>query len=200
MIIKNFPQGSADWHGSRVARPSASQFKNIVTSTGAPSKSRKKYMYQLAGERVTGKRDETYQSYAMTRGIEIEPEARNLFVMVTGIEVNEVGLCIHDSNLFSCSPDGLMQENNMGLEIKCPSMAVHIEYLIGGRVPVEYYQQVHGSMLVTGYDRWYFMSYYPGLKPFIHLEKRNDEFCEKLETELKKFCAELDEIVDLISQ
>jgi len=197
MIIKNFEQGSQEWHQARTAMPSASQFKNIVTSDGKASKSRSKYLYQLAGERITGHRDEIFQNAAMSRGIELEPEARDLFAMVTGLEVNKIGMCVHDSGLFSCSPDGMM-DNGIGLEIKCPSMAVHVEYLLKGKVPADYYQQVHGSMLVAGYKQWFFMSYYPGLRPLIHLESRDDDFCEKLEAALKSFCAELDDVVEKI--
>jgi hypothetical protein len=135
----------------------------------------------------------------MRRGIELEPEARETFVMLTGIEVEQVGMCMHDSGLFSCSPDGLISRNR-GLEIKCPNMETHIEYLLGNKTPADYYQQVHGSMLVTGCTEWFFMSYYPGLKPFIHLEKRDEDFCNKLETELIKFCSDLDKIVEEITQ
>lgn len=197
MKILSFVQGAPEWHLARTAKPSASQFKNIVMSDGKRSTQRAKYLYQLAGERVTGIREETYQNAAMARGSELEPEARALFSMVTGHNVAEVGCCVHDSGLYLCSPDGLIGDN-MGLEIKCPSMAVHVSYLIGNKVPADYYQQVHGSMLVTGFDRWYFVSYYPGLKPLIHLEKRDDVFCKKLEEELNKFCKELDETVEKI--
>jgi predicted phage-related endonuclease len=134
----------------------------------------------------------------MARGVELEPEARELFEFNTGIEVTQVGICRHDSGLFSCSPDGLIGDFS-GLEIKCPSMAVHVEYLLGGKVPADYYQQVHGSMLVTGRKEWFFMSYYPGLKPFIFKEKIDVEFCEKLEAELMAFCADLMKTVEAIS-
>jgi hypothetical protein len=194
MNILNFKQGSDEWRATRIGIPSASQFKNIVTSSGKLSTSRTKYLYALAGERITGIREEIYQNYAMTRGIELEGEAREEFIFSTGIEVKEVGCCIHESGLYLCSPDGLIGEES-GIEIKCPGMATHIEYLLGKRVPPDYYQQVHGSMLVTGFNEWFFVSYYPGLPSFIHLEKRNEEFCEKLEKELVEFCSDLDKIV-----
>ena len=198
IILDDVIQGSLEWHKLRVGIPSASQFKNIVTSDGKRSKTRQKYLYQLAAEKVTGHRDEIYQNAAMARGVELEPEARELFEFNTGIEVTQVGICRHDSGLFSCSPDGLIGDFS-GLEIKCPSMAVHVEYLLGGKVPADYYQQVHGSMLVTGRKEWFFMSYYPGLKPFIFKEKIDVEFCEKLEAELMAFCADLMKTVEAIS-
>ena len=194
-IVKDLQQGTIEWLQLRVGMPSASQFKNIVTSDGKKSKTYAKYRNQLAGERVTGFREEIYQNEAMRTGLEREPVARELFTMSTGIEVSEVGMCIHDSDLFSCSPDGLISDHS-GIEIKCPNMATHIEYLLGKRVPTDYYQQVHGSMLVTGYDEWFFMSFYPGLRPFVHLEKRDNEFCDKLEAELMLFCEDLTKLVE----
>jgi len=199
MKILDLVQGTLEWKQARVGVPSASQFKNIVTTDGKLSKTRTKYLYQLAGERITGNRDEIFQNAAMARGIKLEAEARDYFTMITGIEVNQVGMCLHDSGLFSCSPDGLIAEEK-GLEIKCPSMAVHIEYLRGNKVPSDYYQQVHGSMLTTGHKEWFFMSYYPGLKHFIHLEKRDDSFCEALEKELVKFSSDLESLVDELKQ
>jgi len=195
MQVLNCLQMSPEWFAARVGRPSASQFKNIITSDGKKSKTRQRYLNQMAGERVVGFREEIYQNEAMRIGIEREPIARELFVITTGIEVTEVGMCMHDSNLFSCSPDGLISDRS-GIEIKCPNMATHIEYLMGKRVPPDYYQQVHGSMLVTGFNEWFFMSFYPGLKPFIHLEKRDNAFCDKLESELMLFCADLDLLVE----
>ena len=197
MIIKDFKQGTLEWQAARVGMPSASLFKKIVTSDGSRSKNRQQYLYQLAAERIAKYRDEIYQTVAMCRGIELEDEARNRFIFDTGLDVYQVGMCVHDSGLFSCSPDGLILEDK-GLEIKCPSMAVHAEYLDKGRVPPEYYQQVHGSMLVTGFEEWFFMSYCPGLKPFILLEKRDDAFCAKLENELTIFCKELEELTERI--
>ena len=51
--------------------------------------------------------------------------------------------------------------------------------------------QVHGGMAVTGLPFWYFMSYYPGLPPFIVKVERDDAFISKLKTELDVFCFDL---------
>ena len=200
MIIKKMEQGSTEWHKERVGVPSASMFKNIVTMKGEPSKQRKKYLYALAGERIVNDREEVFQNYAMTRGIELEPFARQFFELTTFSKVEQVGLCVHDSGLFSCSPDGLIKDSTVGLEIKCPLMSTHIEYVLNGKLPADYYQQVHGSMLVTGYDKWYFMSYYPDIKPLIICVERDDVFCDKLHSELVSFCEELEYIVCLLSK
>lgn len=191
-IIDDIDQLSSEWFEIRAGRPTASCFDQILTPTGLSSKQAKKYMYTLAGERITRKKEETFQSQAMLDGIEREEKARLYFELVMDMEVKQVASCIHDSELFSCSPDGLME--NTGIEIKCPKMSTHVEYLLGNKIPTKYIPQVQGSMLITGYNHWYFMSYYEGLKPLIIDVPRDDSYCAKLKIELEEFYKELDAV------
>jgi hypothetical protein len=193
MIILDFPQQSPEWFAARCGIPSASCFDKIVTAKGEPSKQAQSYLYQLAGERITGAKVETYQNAAMQRGNELEAEARQLFSMVRDVEVRQVGICYFDERKsFSCSPDGLMERE--GLEIKCPLIHTHVGYLLEGALPMDYFQQVQGSMLVTGFPAWSFMSYYPGLPPLIIRVERDNAFCARLKVALDEFCSRLDEV------
>lgn len=192
MIIIDCEQGSEEWFAARVGIPSASNFDKIITAKGEPSKSAKKYMLQLAGERIIGDKEESYQNAAITRGIEMEGEARAFFEMLHG-PVEQVGLIYKDENKdTSCSPDGLPKDT--GLEIKCPSLAVHVEYLLGNKLPTTYFQQVQGSMFVTGFSSWWFMSYYPGMNPLIIKVDRDIMFMGKLGKAIKEFNEKLDKI------
>ena len=195
MIILDVPQLSDEWFSARVGVPSASNFDKIITMSGKPSTQRQKYLYQLAGEKVTGCKEESYQNAAMLRGIELEPEARNWYEWHTGNDVTEVGLCYLDDNKnVSCSPDGLIGEAG-GLEIKCPSLSVHAEYLYSGKIPATYYQQVQGSLYVTSRKWWDFLSYYPGkINSLLVTVERDEKFITKLADELEKFNLELDKI------
>lgn len=196
MLIENsFEQRSPEWYAAKAGVPSASNFDKIITTTGQPSKQAEKYMYQLAGERLLGKIEEGYCNAAMTRGIEMEPEARQFYEVLHDCEVEQVALVYRDERkLYSCSPDGLLPSG--GLEIKCPSLAVHIEYMLGGKLPATYYQQVQGSLFVTGLEWWDFESYYPGVKPFLIRVEPDLKFHAKLEAALEQFCTELDKITD----
>jgi hypothetical protein len=78
-----------------------------------------------------------------------------------------------------------------GLEIKCPMLKTHMKYLINGKLPTEYFCQVQGSLYITGFETWDFMSYYPGLKPFLITVKRDEKFIEKLDKALDEFCFEI---------
>ena len=81
-----------------------------------------------------------------------------------------------------------------GLEIKCPKDHTHVGYLRSQKIPTKYIPQVQGSMLVTGFKSWYFMSYYPAMPPLIIEVKRDDEYIAKLKDALDEFCDKLDEV------
>lgn len=194
MIVINCEQGTPEWFALKVGVPGASSFAKIVTSKGEASKQRLKYLYQLAGERLIGAKEEGFSNGSMQRGVELEPEARELYELITGNTVDQVGFCFMDeAKRFGCSPDGLIGEEG-GLEIKCPSLPVHVEYLLNGKIPTDYIQQVQGSLYITGREWWDFMSYYPGCKPLIVRVTPDARFHVRLADELELFCDELEEV------
>jgi len=195
-IIVECEQGSEEWMNTRIGVPGASCLDQIVNMKGERSTQRTKLLYKLAGERLLNRKEETYSNAAMQRGVELEPVARAVFEMETGLDVRQVGYVYYDERMDrGCSPDGLIGEES-GLEIKCPSLPVHIEYLLGGKLPSAYYQQVQGSMYYTGRSEWWFMSFYPELKPLIVKVKANDAFILPLSAEMDLFCQELSELTD----
>lgn len=197
MIILDHEQGTDEWKSSRLGRPTASNFSNIVTTTGYPSKQQKKYMYKLAGEKVSGNSEDIFQNSAMLRGIELEPEARDFYSIVKGVDVKQVGLCLDDNEQFGASPDGLVGDDGL-LEIKCPTMPVHVEYLLNNSLPTAYFQQVQGQMLVTGRKWCDFLSYSSGIRPLLIRVDRDEDFIKKLHIELIVFCKQLDEVINKI--
>jgi len=198
IIIDDIEQGSERWFLEKLGKPSSSNFDKIVTSKGERSKQRKEYMYRLAGERVSGTPTETYSNSNMERGIFLEGEATGLFGLLKGVGVERVGMCYPDeSKKYLCSPDGLLTEcESGGLEVKCPLIHTHVGYLLGNKLPTKYIAQVQGSMLVTGFTDYFFMSYYPELPPLIIKCVRDEDFIAKLKKELEIFCIELDEITE----
>lgn len=111
MKICNHEQGSPEWFEARLGIPSASMFSKIVTTKGVWSTQADSYINQLVAERLTGEREEIYQSHHMIRGTELEPEARDMYCLVKDVEVQEVGFCLHDTLKAGCSPDGLIGED-----------------------------------------------------------------------------------------
>ena len=196
MTVSIHPQGSAEWFQERRGVPSASNFDKIITSTGKRSTQRTKYMYQLAGEKLGAITEESYQSFAMTRGIEMEAEARKLYEIARE-PVTLCGFFYVDG--YGASPDGTIGEDGI-LEIKCPLLSTHIEYLLKDEIPTDYYQQTQGQLLVTGRKWVDFMSYFPGLKPLIVRETPDDVFQLLLKTELDLFCEDLEKLVKQLTK
>lgn len=197
MQIFKFEQKSDEWKKIRLGLPTSSNFDKIVTSKGEPSKQKQKYIYQLAGERVSGVAEESYQSQAMLRGVETEEEARRFYEFTTGEIVKKVGFCLSDCGRYGASPDGLVGEDGL-VEIKCPTLAVHVGYLLDNKLPTDYFQQTQGQLFVTGRKWSDFISYFPGIKPLLIRVERNEEFIKCLESELKTFCDELEIVIGKI--
>lgn len=191
IIIDDVIQGSDEWHTLRLGNPGASSMNKIITSTGQPSKQAKEYCYQLAGEYITGKHEETFKSFHMDNGLAREAEARALFELIHGVEVRQVGLVYKDERkAYHCSPDGLIG-NIDGYEVKCPMMKTHIKYLFEKKLPTDYFVQVQSSLYISERLAWWFTSYYPGLEPFIIKVEPDLKFHARLEEQLESFIFEL---------
>lgn len=198
MITLDIEQGSVEWLSARCGIPTASNFDKIVTTKGELSKQAQKYLYQLAGERVTGIPSENFESTWMARGKEVEQEARDFYELMSNETVEQVGICyLNEDKKVGCSPDGLVGEEGL-LELKCPAIFTHVGYLVEGKLPTEYFTQVQGQLFVTGRKWSDFVSYYPGIRPLIVRVQRDEEFIKKLESALNDFCKQLEETVERI--
>lgn len=196
VYIADIEQGSPEWLSLRGGIPTASGFSNIVTSKGEPSKSAQKYMYQLAGERLTGAPMESYTNGNMARGNEMEAEARAAYEFITDNHIEQVAFCFKDERrLYGASPDGLVGADG-GVEFKNPILTTAVEYLDKKKLPTIYTQQTQGFLLVTGREWIDFMAYFPGLKPLIIRVERDEKFIRALECELDDFCGELNALVE----
>ena len=193
MIVIDVDQGSEQWLNARKGRATASEFNKILTPLGKMSSQSVGYMRKLARECVCDDPLEFSGNKYMDWGTEHEDEARKVYQELTGNVVKEVGFCCRDDRVVGCSPDGLIIDESGeyigGLEIKCPSVDKHIEYLMEGVLPKDYKIQVHGSMAVTGLPWWDFMSYFPGLNPLI-IRVERDSFTESVYRSLDNFVIE----------
>lgn len=191
-VIRDIIQGSPEWLQIRKGRPTASRFSDILTAKGDLSKSARGYICELIGECFCPE-FEYFSGNAYTqRGTAIESEAREAFAVETGLVVEQVGFVIAADGICGCSPDGLIPDGGhyvAGVEIKSPTPKVHVGYVLGGVLPDDYKQQVHGSMAVTGLPEWHFWSYFPGMR-HLHVVVKRDEYTERLASSLAAFVAD----------
>ena len=196
MIIIDCEQQSPEWFAIKAGIPSAGSAKEIVTEKGEPYKSQTLYADKLADEAIRGHTDEGYQSKAMKTGSIRERESRIVYELDHIVDVQEMGFIFNDSKKYGCSPDGIIN-NSYGIEMKNPLGKTHVKYLREGKLPtgVGYVQQIQMSLLVTGFDRWDFMSYCPGHSPFYVRVERDEVFIKKLEEQLEGFCFKLAKLI-----
>ena len=191
VIYLDVEQGSQRWLEARAGIPTASNFKRIVTPGGKLSAQREGYQAELLAEWALGVDVSDVWTAAMERGTVLEPEAFQYFSFHTDLEPTKCGLVYRDdSKTVACSPDGLVPLEAV-LELKCPSAAKHLMYLARGVCPADYWPQVQGQMWVTGRPACWFMSYHPGLPPFIEAVSRDSKFHDALDTHMPTFIAEL---------
>ncbi len=189
-------QRSAEWHAARLGKVTASKVADVVarTKTGYAA-SRANYMAQLVCERLTGKPTEGFSNAAMEWGVEQEAAARDAYSAKVGELVTEVGFVDHPSIPMSgASPDGVVGTGIV--EIKAPSTATHIEYLMEREPPQKYFYQMQWQMACTGADWCDWVSYDPRMPENLQLLvvriPRDTDCITLLEKEVSEFLAELD--------
>ena len=147
MIVHDCVQGTTEWAWLRAGMPTASNFDKIITPKGAVSTQAEKYMFKLLAERIMCHPCEEFKSSWMDRGQQTEGEAVAFYEMQRDVDTVKIGFVTNDTETIGASPDRLV--GNVGLlEIKCPSEAVHVSYLLqAGSAYSEYRVQVQGQLV-----------------------------------------------------
>ena len=198
-------QRSEEWFAARLGKVTASRVADVIakTKTGY-SASRENYMAQLVVERLTNTQAESYTNAAMQWGTDQEPFARAAYEVQQNVLVDETGLVDHPTiEMAGASPDGLVGEDGL-VEIKCPNTATHIDTLLTQTVPSKYITQMQFQMACTGRQWCDFVSFDPRMPPkaqiFVKRVLRDDAFIKEIESEIKKFLAEVSAKVDQLNK
>lgn len=193
MKISPHPQGSIDWQIARSGIPTASEMDAIVTPEfrARTGETPKTYLARKVAEAWTGGPIASLNVFDVEQGRLLEEEAVPWFELEHETTVQRVGLITTDDGRVGCSPDGLIGDDG-GIEIKCPTMPVHINYLLKGVLPPDYAAQVHGSMFVTGRKWWKFLSYCRRMPPLLLHIERDEAIQERLGEAIMKFLEQFD--------
>lgn len=188
------PYGAEYWDVKR-GKPSCSEFHRIITpkkwefASGAETYAQEVIAQDYDHE--YGMKD-GYVSAAMRNGIIMEPEARRYYEMQRECDVKRVGLVVSDCGRFAYSPDAMVPPDG-AVELKNPTPAIHIKWLLDGVVPPEHLAQCHGALLVAKLAWVDFMSYCPLLPPLLIRVVPNDKTLALAEA-LEKFWTMLTEM------
>ncbi|BAM66457.1 hypothetical protein [Xanthomonas citri phage CP2] len=194
-IFEDLEQGTPEWHAARCGVVTASVFHTVLAKgrNGAPSETRKKLLYQLAAETITGEYVPTWDGNKHTeRGHVMEPQVRDLYMATSDHECRQVGFMRRGR--IGCSPDTLVGDDGL-LEIKTKLPHLQIEAVLAGKLPSEHVAQVQGQLLVSGRQWCDFRSYWPGLPELRVRVHRDLAYLSTLNQELQQFIRELDALV-----
>ena len=205
MKVIDFPQGSLDWLASRAGKVTASRIADVMAKikTGEAA-ARRDYKAQLVAEILTGRpQEDGYINAEMQFGIDTEPLARAAYEADTGDLVEQCGLVLHPTiDRSAASPDGLVSDSGL-VEIKCPKVATHLNYLLDGVVPSKYQPQMLWQMACCEREWNDFVSFRPDLPPALQLFKvrfpRDDKRIAEMEAEVKTFIAEVDALLERLN-
>jgi YqaJ-like viral recombinase domain len=178
VVIHDCEQGTLEWTKLHFGIPTASGLDNLLTPEFELRKGEtpKTYLYKKVAEKLQGRPliDLSASSFMLEQGMIVESEARPWYALEYDKHVRQVGFITTDDGRFGCSPDGLIEGEDCGLEIKSPAAHTHVKYLVNGVLPKEYTAQVLGSMFATGFKKWVFVSYRRGF-PALVLEIQRDQ-------------------------
>jgi hypothetical protein len=194
MIIHTCEQGSAEWFAVRAGMPTASEFSTVMASgkAGAESKTRKTYMFKLAGEILTGEPMESYSNAHMERGKVMEDEARRFYSFMHDAEPEQVGFIVNGRK--GCSPDSLLGTTGM-LEVKTKLPHLLIEAILRDEFCPEHRAQCQGALWVAEREWIDLAVYWPNLPLFVKRAYRDEVYIKDLSAAVDKFNGELDEVV-----
>lgn len=171
-------QGTEEWLKIRQNGIGASDAAIIMGMS--PWKTRK----DLWAEKV-GLQTPTEASWFMQRGNELEPYARELYISETNIHVEPKVIFHPTISWIFASLDGIDEEGETIVEIKCPGKKDHA-LAKEGKIPEKYYPQLQHQMVVCNLKEAHYFSF-DGQSGVLLTIKRDDLFIDRMMEEESRF-------------
>ena len=169
-------QGTEEWYRLRMCRFTASSVDNQLGK--ASNKGYQDEIKRVAFETLYGVRPDSFEGSWMTRGKEIEADARNMYQASNFTVVETAGFFTY-GDYMGASPDGLVGEDGI-IEIKCVKFNTFIDYVLADRVPPEYVPQIQMQLLCTDRQWCDFVAYHPGVPLFIRRAERDEAMIQNI--------------------
>lgn len=189
--------GTNQWHAARRGCLTASRMADAIAvlKNGKPSEARRKLMFDLLAERMSGVAVEHYVTPAMEWGTAHQADAIAAYEAETGDLVGPEVFVLHPSiDWFGATPDGLIGSDGL-IEIKCPTTPKFLAWRMAGEVPEEHRPQMLAQLACTGRQWVDFVAFDPrvqkGPQLFIRRFQPERAEIERIEAGARDFLAEL---------
>lgn len=205
MKVFEVAQGSPEWHQARAGVITASKVvdaRQLVMANGInkgkPGAKCENYAFQLALERIAGAplQDDRFETFAMRRGHELEPDARKAHEAL-GVVVRRAGFVTTEDGRIGASVDGLIEPRGAS-EYKCLVAADGLREILVSEDLSAFTDQMQTGLLVTEREYMHFGLYCPALESIgtaltLRLVWRNDAYIKAMQRDLATFQAMVDE-------
>ena len=198
----NVEQRSKVWFDLRKGVLTTSNFKDIITPTGKLSSKRHGLLGKLLADYFNFDLGPEVNAYWMQRGIELEPEAREAYASMEGVDVTQTGFVFKDeTRTVGGSPDGLIGDDGI-VEIKCPAPFTHLTWLYEALknevVPDDHKPQLQGLLWVCERKWIDFFSYLPDAPRLLLRVEADPKFQDAFDQHVPLFLKELSEAKEFL--
>ena len=143
--------GTPNWLAARRGLLTASRMADAIAvlKTGKSSESRRKLMFELLAERVTGTAVEHFVTEAMQWGRDRQADAIERYEVQTGELVGPEVFVLHPSiDWMGATPDGTIGSDGL-IEVKCPTTPTFLKWVAAGEIPDEHKPQMLAQLACT---------------------------------------------------
>ena len=207
-------QGGEEWLALRCGVLTTSRFEEAfaMKEVGSVKRGDKRWVYaesrqrlieEMTCEYLTGDTFDHYTTFAMRRGIDLEPEAASVAEARLGMMLEPVGFALHDQLQVGTSLDRLILGEKAHVEFKCPwDMKKTINIWRTGDIS-EYIAQVQGQLWITGHDYAIVAIYDPRLARrkmdlWTTVVHRSPETDDRLDREVRAFLLEFSDFKESV--
>ena len=204
-IYNDIHQRSEEWYNIRLGRVGGSE--SSVLSVKGKSESGLgaaafTLLYEKAYEIIQEEPvKENIVTFAMQRGMDLEPEAIHEYELSKMVKVDQVGYILNsDFKYAGYSPDGLVGEDGL-IEVKCPGNSEFMRQIITNEIPKQYFCQMQWGMFISGRKWCDYVVYNPDYhKSPLYIDRvhRIEKTIETLKANYLAFESELDAILERI--
>lgn len=182
-IYTNLEQKSDEWLRIRSGKLTASKAQAIATG----GKGLQTLCLETVAEYYSSAVKEQIENEHIQRGNELEAEARTVYEMETGNRVIEIGF-VELNEYVGCSPDGIINGQKVGVEIKCPSDRVYLDVLLNKTIDPKYFAQMQMQMLVCEWEACDYTVYNPNFEICICIQRvyPDEDYRKKLTAGIEK--------------